>query len=170
MMTIWASRRSRRKLLRLKREQWRNLIEELGRRGEGRRESGAFLLAPRSEKSLVTRIEYYDDLDSRCLTGNIHFHGLAFSKLWDICESEGLVVFADVHTHPGASVHQSIIDAENPMVARVGHIALIVPHLATRTVRPRQVGVHQYAGDDGWTSWFGREAAARLGVRRWPWS
>ena len=118
MMTIWASRRSRRRLLRLKREQWRNLIEELGRRGEGRRESGAFLLAPRSEKSFVTRIEYYDDLDPRCLTGNIHFHGLAFSKLWDICESDGLAVAADVHTHPGASVHQSIIDVENPMVAR----------------------------------------------------
>lgn len=168
-MTIWAFRRPHHKLLRLKREQWRNLIEELGRRGEGRRESGAFLLAPRSERSLVTRIEYYDDLDPRCLTGNIHFHGLAFSKLWDICDSEGLVVVADVHTHPGASVRQSAIDMENPMVARAGHIALIVPHLATRSVRPRQVGVHQYAGDEGWASSFGREAAARIGVKRWPW-
>ncbi len=169
-MSIWASRRPRGKLLRLRREQWSSLIKELGWRGEGRQESGAFLLAPRSEKSRVTRIEYFDDLDPRCLTGNIHFHGLAFSKLWDICESEGLVVVADVHTHPGASVHQSALDVENPMVARAGHIALIVPHLATRSVRPRQVGVHQYLGDDGWKSWFGREAAARIGVRRWLWS
>ncbi|MCY4107699.1 MAG: hypothetical protein OXG11_01565 [Chloroflexi bacterium] len=148
----------------MKRKQWRVLIKELSRRGEGRRESGAFLMAPRSKKSLVTRIEYYDDLDPRCLTGNIHFHGLAFSKLWDICEIENLVVVADVHTHPGAFVHQSTIDAENPMVARVGHIALIVPHLATRSVSPRQLGVHQYLGDEGWTSWFGREAAARIGI------
>lgn len=169
-MTIWAPRRSRRKLVRLRRKQWRNLIKELGRRGEGHRESGAFLLAPRSKKSRVTRVEYYDDLDPRCLTGNIHFPGPAFSKLWDICENEGLVVVADVHTHPGASVHQSTIDAENPMVARAGHIALIVPYLATRSVRPRQVGVHQYAGDDGWKSWCGREAAARIGVTRCPWS
>lgn len=167
MMTIWAFRRS--PLLRFKRRQWRNLIKELGGRGEGRREAGAFLLAPRDDMGRVSRIEYFDDLDPHCLKGHIHFHGPAFSRLWDICENEGLVVAADVHTHPGSSVHQSTIDVENPMVARAGHIALIVPHLAARVVRPRQVGVHQYTGDDGWTSWFGREAAARVLVRSWPW-
>ena len=167
MMTTWVFRRS--PLLRFKRRQWRDLIEELGRRGEGRRESGAFLLAPRNDLSCVSHIEYFDDLDPHCLKGHIHFDGRAFSKLWDICESEGLIVVGDVHTHPGASVHQSTIDVENPMVARAGHIALIVPHLAGRVVRPRQVGVHQYAGDDGWTPWFGREASARASVKRWPW-
>ena len=166
-MTIWAPRRS--PLLRFKRRQWRRLVKELGRRGEGRREAGAFLMAPRDDKSRVTRIEYFDDLDPNCLKGHIHFDGRAFSKLWDICEQEGLVVAADVHTHPGRSVHQSAIDVENPMVARDGHIALIVPHLATRAVRPQQVGVHLYAGDDGWTSWFEKEAAARLLARNWPW-
>lgn len=156
-------------LLRFKRRQWRGLIKELGRRGGGRRESGAFLLTRRGENRRVSRIEYFDDLDPNCLTGNIHFDGPAFSKLWDICEQEGLVVVADIHTHPGRSVHQSMIDIENPMVAREGHVALIVPHLATRAVRPREVGVHRYEGDDGWTSWFGRDAATRLSVGGWLW-
>lgn len=145
------------------------MINDLGRRGEGRVESGAFLLAPRVDKSRVSRIEYFDDLDPHCLKGHIHIDGRAFSRLWDICEQGGLVVAADVHTHPGRSVRQSTIDIENPMVARRGHIALIVPHLATRNVRPRQVGVHRYEGDDGWTSWFGKDAATRLSVRGWPW-
>ena len=166
-MTIWASRPS--PFLRFRRRQWRSLIKELGRRGEGRREAGAFLLTRPEGKQRVSRIEYFDDLDPHCLKGHIHFDGRAFSKLWDICEQRGLVVAADVHTHPGRSVRQSAIDIENPMVARAGHIALIVPHLATHAVHPRQVGVHQYAGDDGWTSWFGKEAAARLSVRSWPW-
>ena len=167
MMTIWAPRRS--PLLRFKRRQWRNLIKELGGRGEGRREAGAFLLAPRNDIHCVSRVEYFDDLDPNCLKGHVHIDGRAFSKLWDACESDGLVVVGDVHTHPGSSVRQSPIDMANPMVARAGHIALIVPHLATRSVRPRQVGVHQYEGDDGWTSWFGKEASTRLSVRSWPW-
>ena len=166
-MSTWASRSG--VFLRFKRRQWRGLIKELGRRGDGRREAGAFLLAPSGDKTRVSRIEYFDDLDPNCLTGNIHFDGPAFSKLWDICEQQGLVVTADIHTHPGRSVRQSTIDVENPMVARAGHIALIVPHLAARAVRPGQVGMHRYEGNDGWTSWFGKEATARLSVRGWPW-
>ena len=115
----------------------------------------------------MSHIVYFDDLDPACLQGNIQFDGRAFSKLWDLCEANNLTVVADVHTHPGASVRQSSIDRENPMVARAGHIAMIVPHFATRRVRPRQVGLHEYAGDDGWRSWFGRDAAARLSLRRW---
>ena len=156
----------RRPLLKLRRRQWRQMIAELGRRGAGSSEAGAFLLARRGE-TRVRRIEYYDDLDPGCLQGNINFAGWAFSKLWDICETEGLTVVADVHTHPGNHVHQSAIDRDNPMISRVGHVALIVPDLAARPVRPREAGVHQYAGDDGWTSWFGSDAAARLSIRRW---
>lgn len=167
-MAIWAYRRSRQPLLRLQRKQWRDLIKELGRRGEGRREAGAFLLAPRNDMRQVTRIEYFDDLDPDCLRGNILIDGRAFSKLWDICDRERLIVAGDVHTHPRTLVQQSTIDRDHPMVARAGHVALIVPRLAVRAVRPRQVGVHEYKGEDGWVSWFGRDAAARLSVKRWP--
>lgn len=166
MTTTSASRSAPRPLIELSRRQWRTLIKELRRRGERRRESGAFLLGRRDGDRRVVHIEYFDDLDPGCLRGHIHIDGRAFSKLWDLCESEDLSVLADVHTHPGRSVGQSSIDRENPMISCPGHVALIVPHLAARRVRPRDVGVHEFDGDDGWRSSFGRDAAARVSVRR----
>ncbi len=50
------------------------------------------------------------------------------------------------------------------MIARVGHIAIIVPELATRPVSPSEIGVHEYLGDDGWRSSFGEDAADLLYV------
>jgi proteasome lid subunit RPN8/RPN11 len=142
------------------------MIAELGRRGHGRRESGAFLLADREgAQDTITRIVYLDDLDPNCLTGTISFNGLAYSKLWDICDVEKRRVTGDIHTHPGSGVRQSPIDAANPMVAQAGHVALIVPHFATRRTQPRAVGVHRYDGQ-GWDTWTGKQAEQRLLIRR----
>ena len=77
----------------------------------------------------MVRSAYFDDLDPECLVGNIHIRASGFSKLWDLCDVEGLRVVADIHTHPGTSVAQSSIDRANPMIAREGHLALIVPAL-----------------------------------------
>ena len=154
-------------LLRFGRKRWNGLIEELGLRGRGRRETGAFLLADRgADRRTVRRIVYFDDLDPRCLRGSICLEGLAYSRLWDLCEGECLVVVGDIHTHPGAWVQQSRTDKSNPMIARAGHVALVAPHFAARPVSPHQVGVHLYLGARGWTSWVGDEAAKRLHVRR----
>ncbi len=117
------------------------------------------------EPRTVTRAVYLDDLDPNCLTGGIELDGLAYSKLWDICDAEARRVIGDVHTHPGASVYQSGIDAANPMIAQPGHVALIVPQLAQRPVNARDVGVHRYDGD-GWKTWTGNAAARRLLIRR----
>jgi proteasome lid subunit RPN8/RPN11 len=110
---------------------------------------------------------YYDDIDPGCLTGGINLNGLAFSRLWDICAAESRRVIADVHTHPGGTVSQSNIDAANPMIAQAGHVALIIPHLATRPVRARHVGMHRYDGTS-WRSWTHHQAARRLFIGRWP--
>jgi proteasome lid subunit RPN8/RPN11 len=131
------------------------------------REAGAFLLADQGgDRRWVTRVVYLDDVDPACLQGAIHVDGRAYSKLWDICDAKGLVVIGDVHTHPGPEVHQSCTDAENPMVAQEGHVALIVPDLATRPVHPHEVGIHRYNGISGWSTWTGKPAARRLFVRR----
>jgi hypothetical protein len=74
-------------------------------------------------------------------------------------------VIGDIHTHPGPGVHQSAIDAANPMIAQAGHVALIVPDFAARPISPREVGVHRYDGA-GWQTWTGRAAARRLRVGR----
>lgn len=164
-MTIWELR-GRHALLRMRLRDWDPMIAELGRRGRGTRESGAFLLADRAgDRRRVTRVVYLDALDPNCLQGGIVFDGLAYSKLWDICDAEQLVVIGDVHTHPGPGVHQSGIDAENPMVAQEGHVALILPDFAMHTMLPREVGVHRYDGR-GWRTWTGKGASRRLFVRR----
>jgi proteasome lid subunit RPN8/RPN11 len=150
----------------MRRRDWEPMVAELGRRGRGTRESGAFLLADRSgDRRTVKRVVYLDDLDPNCLTGGIELDGLAYSKLWDLCGAEQRVVIGDVHTHPGRGVHQSGIDAENPMVAQKGHVALILPDFATRVVEPIAVGVHRYDGR-GWCTWTGKSAARQLFVRR----
>jgi proteasome lid subunit RPN8/RPN11 len=164
-MTIWEFR-GRQALLRMRRRDWESMITELGRRGRGIQEAGAFLLADRrGDRRTMTRVIYFDDLDPACLTGGIELDGLAYSKLWDICDAEQRLVVADVHSHPGPGVRQSSIDAENPMVAQKHHIALIVPDYAMRAVQPRAVGVHRYDGH-GWHTWTGKDAARRLFIRR----
>jgi hypothetical protein len=66
-----------------------SMMGELGRRGGGSRESGAFPLADRSGgRRTVTQVAYMDDLDPGCLAGGISFvNGLAYSRLWGICDA-----------------------------------------------------------------------------------
>lgn len=133
------------------RQAWREILAELHRRGEGRHESGAFLLGSESPKRRrVTEAIFYDELDAHAYdSGVCILHGDAFSKLWAICRARKLTVVADVHTHPGAAF-QSLADKRNPMVARAGHIAIIVPNFAAAPVSQRQCGIFEYRGAHEW--------------------
>jgi hypothetical protein len=146
-------------LIRMSRRRWRSLQRQLRIRGRGIRESGAFLLgavttsAKPERGRQVQRIVYYDDLDANCLTGGISLAGSAFDKLWRICNQLGLSVIADIHTHPTANVEQSYVDASNPMIGIVGHVALIVPSYAENQVSSSSVGAYIYKGNHEWTEW-----------------
>ena len=95
---------------------WRRLVRDLRRRGEGRRESGAFLLAPPGRCRVAAHV-CYDDLDPTALDqGIIVFQGAGYVPLWDLCERRQLRVVADIHTHPGRWTGQSPSDATHPMV------------------------------------------------------
>ena len=144
---------------------WRGIVAELDRRGRGKRESGAFLLA-RPSRRRVTGCVFFDDLDPEALTGAISIRGETFGRLWAICAERGMRVIADVHTHPGSSVAQSHVDAANPMIAKAGHVGIILPHFAQRSRDPRHAGIHVYRGDHRWTSAFGDDASALL-QRTW---
>lgn len=154
-------------LLRFAPNLWETLIDGLGARAGGVRESGAFLLTPKAgDGRTINGIAYYDDLDSGALTYGIALGPTAYSRLWGRCRQDSVKVAGDVHTHPGRFVCQSEIDRANPMIALVGHIALIVPDLARQLVGPSDVGVHRYEGSD-WHSWCRGDASARLYVGRW---
>ena len=130
---------------------WRRIISELERRGEGRHEAGAFLLGvdDRGRKE-VREVVYYDDLDPHAYdTGVCVLHGDAFARLWSLCREKKLTVVGDAHTHPGAAF-QSHSDRTNPMVARAGHIAIIVPESARWPIPSGKLGVYEYVGDHTW--------------------
>jgi proteasome lid subunit RPN8/RPN11 len=146
---------------------WERVRQELARRGNGERESGAFLLGTidRAGRREIQDFVPYDDLDPACLdTGIIEFRGaVGCGKLYALCRERGLDVVADVHTHPGPP-YQSKLDRDNPMMAREGHIAIILPHFAQTAVGQTQLGLYRYQGNYRWEDWCGREARRRFHI------
>jgi hypothetical protein len=131
---------------------WREIIRELERRGRRRHESGVFLLGREANgRREVTDAIYYDDLDADAYSSGVCIlHGDAFAQLWAECRKRKLTVVADVHTHGGAA-HQSSSDKANPMVARSGHIAIIVPDFAAWPITTGRLGIYEYCGQHEWT-------------------
>lgn len=107
------------------------------------------------DRRTVVTIAYLDDLDPDCLVGSIHFAGQGYTRLWERCRNDGLVVLGDVHTHPGRWIAQSDIDRANPMVAKVGHVALVLPHYALGSVNVDEISANEYLGEAGWKTWTG---------------
>ncbi len=142
---------------------WLALMDDLRRRSDGRRESGAFLLAKRDAADGIVRGWFaYDELAPESLTYNyVRLESAAFSRLWDRCSRQGVHVVADVHTHP-LGPRQSPSDRAHPMVSLAGHIALIVPRFAQGNPRPRDVSVNVYQGDGRWSSFYKRAAEALI--------
>jgi proteasome lid subunit RPN8/RPN11 len=135
------------------RRMWQHVVRELERRGERRHESGVFLLGvERGERREVREAIFYDDLDPEAYaTGVCVLRGDAFAKLWAICRAKSLTVVADAHTHPGPAL-QSSSDRANPMVARLGHIAIIIPDFARWPMRTSALGIYEYCGQHEWIS------------------
>lgn len=149
---------------------WRRLVLELRRRGEGRHESGAFLLAPRNGKGdRITSFVCYDELDPNAYEGGvIAFHEAGYEALSDLCRKRELRVLADVHTHPAEWVGQSPTDKRNPMVPMIGHRAIILSHYAaTGWWTLKAAGIHEYLGNFSWREYAADDAGRP--VRRTLW-
>jgi hypothetical protein len=130
---------------------WRQIVGELERRGGRRHESGAFLLGiERDGRRQVTDVVFYDELDPRAYASGVCIlQGDAFGKLWTLCRQKKLTVVADVHTHPVAAF-QSPSDKANPMIARPGHIAIIVPDFGAWPIAANRLGIYEYRGQHEW--------------------
>ena len=151
--------------LRLSRSLWTTVTRELHRRTEGAHESGAFLLGQRSgHECRATTAVYYDELDPHAYdTGVCVLEAEAFGRLWDCCAVLGLSVVADAHVHSLAA-SQSRADRENPMIARPGHLALILPDMAKAPVRLSSVGLYEYFGDHRWRAHGGQHVSRVLQI------
>jgi proteasome lid subunit RPN8/RPN11 len=149
--------------LQIGRNDWLGLMSELRRRGGGRTESGAFLLGRRQgNRRIVQTCVFYDDLDPKAYsTGVCILYADAFECLWSHCRAQSLQVLADIHTHLGAA-RQSEADRCNPMVARQGHLALIVERFASAPVWRHRIGLYRYEGAHRWTDLSGWRACRIL--------
>lgn len=139
--------------LRCSRQVWEAGVAELARRTNGRRrESGAYLLGdelPRGGKRILEFV-FYDDIDPRALeTGEVTIRQTALPKLWDLCRARGYGVVADIHVHPGI-YRQSSSDMANPVMPRVGHIAMILANYADHAPEPGQIGIYEFLGAGRW--------------------
>lgn len=137
--------------LRCSRKLWARIVSELERRGGQRHEAGVFLLGRiEGARRVVTDAIFYDALDEHAYdSGVCILEAPTFSKLWALCRERKLTVVGDVHTHGGLAT-QSESDRTNPMIARAGHVALIVPNFARTPVRVRQMGIYEYRGNHEW--------------------
>jgi hypothetical protein len=154
----------------ISRRRFVRLMRELRRRGQDRRESGAFLLTERDASPVaggyeITKVLYYDDLDADCLTGGITMHAAGLSRLNQLCREMRLRVLGDIHTHPSTYVQQSRIDATHPMIALPGHLAFIAPNYAAGPTNPADLGAHRLLSGGTWDAAYDADVTTMLQVR-----
>ena len=147
---------------------WKQGLMELKQRGDGKRESGAFLLGKNfGERRVIKGFTFYDDLDPHCLdTGIVVFDGTYYSHLWQLCREQELEVVADVHTHP-EQAQQSSSDRAHPMIPKAGHIAVIVPNFAQHACHLSELGIYEYQGNHGWQDHSGQDARKFFYIGLW---
>ncbi len=151
LQTLLSVARGRRPQLVCNRATWRNGIRALASRCRGGQESGAFLLGTvEKRRRRIQQFLFYDDIDPTCFArGIVEFDGRKLGRVWEYCRKNSLTVVADVHVHPG-SYHQSESDRDNPIIAENGHLALIIPHFASKGNLPGKIGIYEYLGSRRW--------------------
>lgn len=147
--------------LRCSRAVWQAGVAELARRTlGGRRESGAYLLGvdvPGGGQRILEFV-FYDDIDPHALdTGVVVIRQTALPRLWAHCRQRGYGVVADVHVHPGG-YQQSDSDMANPVMPRIGHVAMILPDFAQRSPEPGRIGIYEFVGSGRWADHTGEGA------------
>jgi hypothetical protein len=148
---------------------WRDGIDELRRRSGGVRESGAFLLGRNGKRRVIEEFVFYDDIDPNSLSsGIVIIDGRNLGSLWKHCRETGRRVVADLHVHPaGCGYGQSESDMQNPIIAEVGHFAMIIPDYAARRREPGGIGIYEYRGARSWKD-RSHERPSPVHIGWWP--
>lgn len=146
---------------------WAAGMAELRRRCAGRRESGAFLLGTKGGVRRIREFLFYDDIDPDALSsGIVVIDGRRLGALWAYCRKSGLEVVADVHVHPHG-FGQSRSDKDNPVIAEIGHKAIIIPEFARGATEPGGIGIYEYLGARRWRD-DSRRRLSPLHIGWWP--
>lgn len=148
-------------------EAFAQIAAELYRRsGFGGTESGCFVLGriSRAERTAEDVI-YFDDIDPDAYhAGAIRLNTAKLSTVYDICEAKGLSVVGDIHVHPLAAF-LSTIDEAYPVIAREGHVSVILPYDGRYRV-PRQIAINIYRSTGQWIELPRGKCSKFLGIDR----
>ena len=71
------------------------------------------------------------------------------ARLADHLADHGLVLPAQVHSHPGDAYHSEADDAD-PIVATLGGVSIVVPDFASGPVSPSTWAVYRLVPSEGW--------------------
>lgn len=146
---------------------WSVGVDELRRRSGGVRESGAFLLGRKEKRRIIEEFVFYDDVDPNSLnSGIVIIDGRRLGSLWKHCRETGRRVVADIHLHP-TGFGQSETDRQNPIIAEVGHFAVIIPDFAARARKPGGIGIYEYCGARSWKD-HSHERPSPVHIGWWP--
>ena len=154
-------------ILFVKQQLWQSLLGHLCDQGKGIQESGAFLLGSiNGNQRMIRSFLPYERLQADALHRDyVSLNSDSFSKLWALCREHNVSVVGDVHTHRFGP-QQSRSDRANPMIARKGHMAIIVPRFAHGKIESREVGLHCYQGAHKWVSVFHSDVGQYLKIER----
>lgn len=143
---------------------WAATWAGLRRRGDERRESACVWLGTRDRaEERACEVVFLDDLPGTVARRLHHRTSLAaVAALMQRARALGLVIVADIHTHPGEWVGLSELDQAHPIEYRVGLVALVLPRFASGPPELQLTGVHEYLGDGRWRGFAGEDLARRV--------
>jgi proteasome lid subunit RPN8/RPN11 len=118
--------------------------------GEAHRECVVLWLGVRTSTEVMVR-EAYLPLQEAA-DDYFHLPRESIAQLFDVLRERGLMVAAQVHTHPGSAFH-SEADDRWAIVRHVGALSLVLPHFARRTTAHsflRDAAVFRLSNENSW--------------------
>lgn len=145
---------------------WRSTWEGLHARGDGERETACVWAGTRDrDVETAETIIFLDDLPGTIGRRLQHRTSReAVAALFARTRELGLVIVADIHTHPADWVDLSLVDQAHPIEYRIGLLAMVLPDFADGAPELTRTGVHEYLGDGRWKTLRGADVLWRVRI------
>ncbi len=146
---------------------WIATWEGLRVRGGGVRESACIWAGTRDgDVEVAQAIVFLDDLPGTAGQPLQHRTSRdAVAAMLARVRELGMVIVADIHTHPSIGVDLSLVDRAHPIEFRVGLLALVLPAFGAGAPQLARTGVHEYVGDGRWKKFRGADAFRRVRIQ-----